>query len=261
MPAAAPPLPVDSARGRAAAARRRARARRRDGVVVVRRSTATATRCSTPPCTSSSAAWRTSCSAGSRTSRRCGSPSASSTMTPAAPRARVLRRLGLGVGRGRASRWCCSTGARHGRPERRRLLTVRGGYHGDTFGAMAVCDPDGGMHRAVHRRRWPSTSSPTARRTASARRSTPRGRSTSRRSSSATPHELAGVIVEPVVQGAGGMRFHAPACVRLLRELCDRHGLLLVARRDRHRLRPHGRAVRVRARRRRSPTSCASARR
>jgi len=41
-------------------------------------------------------------------------------------------------------------------------------------------------------------------------------------------HELAGVIVEPVVQGAGGMRFHSPGCVRLLRELCDRHDLLLV---------------------------------
>jgi adenosylmethionine---8-amino-7-oxononanoate aminotransferase len=41
--------------------------------------------------------------------------------------------------------------------------------------------------------------------------------------------ELAGVIVEPVVQGAGGMRFHHPACVSLLREVCDEHGLLLVA--------------------------------
>jgi adenosylmethionine-8-amino-7-oxononanoate aminotransferase len=41
--------------------------------------------------------------------------------------------------------------------------------------------------------------------------------------------ELAGVIVEPVAQGAGGMRFHSPACVRLLREVCDEHGLLLVA--------------------------------
>ena len=40
--------------------------------------------------------------------------------------------------------------------------------------------------------------------------------------------ELAGVIVEPVVQGAGGMRFHSPACVALMREICDEHGLLLV---------------------------------
>ncbi len=41
-------------------------------------------------------------------------------------------------------------------------------------------------------------------------------------------NELAAVIVEPVVQGAGGMRFHSPDCVALLRELCDEHGLLLV---------------------------------
>ncbi len=41
--------------------------------------------------------------------------------------------------------------------------------------------------------------------------------------------ELAGVIVEPIAQGAGGMRFHSPACVRLLREVCDEHGMLLVA--------------------------------
>lgn len=116
--------------------------------------------------------------------------------------------------------------ARGGRP-RPKVLTVRGGYHGDTFGAMAVCDPWGGMHAAfagvvaqhVFAPRppdgfdapldpaWAAAVEGLAERHAG---------------------ELAAVIAEPVVQGAGGMRFHSPACVRFLRELCDRHGLLLV---------------------------------
>ena len=114
-----------------------------------------------------------------------------------------------------------------GHPGRTRLLTVRGGYHGDTFGAMAVCDPVGGMHSMftgvlaehVFAERppdgfdaglddaWAEHVSELVARHA---------------------HELAAVIVEPVVQGAGGMRFHAPECVALLRRLCDEHGLLLV---------------------------------
>ncbi len=114
-----------------------------------------------------------------------------------------------------------------GRAGRRRLLTVRGGYHGDTFGAMALCDPVGGMHTlftgvlAEHvfaerppdgfdaglDERWAEHVSELV-----ARHS----------------DELAAIIVEPVVQGAGGMRFHSPQCVALLRRLCDEHGLLLV---------------------------------
>jgi adenosylmethionine---8-amino-7-oxononanoate aminotransferase len=114
-----------------------------------------------------------------------------------------------------------------GRPERTRLLTVRGGYHGDTFGAMAVCDPVGGMH---------SMFSDVLAKHVFAERP-PDGFDAGLDGDWAThvreliathAHELAGVIVEPVVQGAGGMRFHAPACVVLLRELCDEHGLLLV---------------------------------
>jgi adenosylmethionine---8-amino-7-oxononanoate aminotransferase len=114
-----------------------------------------------------------------------------------------------------------------GRPERTRLLTVRGGYHGDTFGAMAVCDPVGGMHSMftgvlaehVFAERPPD----------GFHAGLDDGWAAQVRELMAThAHELAGVIVEPVVQGAGGMRFHAPACVALLRELCDEHGLLLV---------------------------------
>jgi adenosylmethionine-8-amino-7-oxononanoate aminotransferase len=114
-----------------------------------------------------------------------------------------------------------------GRPRRTRLLTVRGGYHGDTLGAMAVCDPIGGMHGAfpgvlaehVFAERPPDGfDAPLDERWAKgvevlfARRA----------------GEVAAVIVEPVVQGAGGMRFHSPACVAFLRELCDEHSVLLV---------------------------------
>jgi adenosylmethionine---8-amino-7-oxononanoate aminotransferase len=114
-----------------------------------------------------------------------------------------------------------------GRPERSRLLTVKGGYHGDTFGAMAVCDPIGGMHHLfagvlpehVFAERPPDgfDAALDERWAAGVRELVARHAG-----------ELAAVIVEPVVQGAGGMRFHSPACVALLRELCDEHELLLV---------------------------------
>jgi adenosylmethionine---8-amino-7-oxononanoate aminotransferase len=114
-----------------------------------------------------------------------------------------------------------------GRSGRTRLLTVRGGYHGDTAGAMAVCDPIGGMHslfagvlaQHVFAPRPPDGFGA----------GLDDGWATSvRELALAHAHELAAVIVEPVVQGAGGMRFHAPECVALLREVCDEHGLLLV---------------------------------
>jgi adenosylmethionine-8-amino-7-oxononanoate aminotransferase len=114
-----------------------------------------------------------------------------------------------------------------GLPERRRLLTVRGGYHGDTFGAMAVCDPVGGMHTLftgtlaehVFADRPPAGfDAPLDHAYADALTTIVERHAA----------ELAAVIVEPVVQGAGGMHFYAPSIVRLLRELCDRHGLLLV---------------------------------
>jgi adenosylmethionine-8-amino-7-oxononanoate aminotransferase len=109
------------------------------------------------------------------------------------------------------------------RPGRRRLLALRGGYHGDTAGAMALCDPVDGMHHMFR--------STLAEHVFADRPS----RSLDDRTAAHleqlidTHHdELAGVIAEPVVQGAGGMWFYDPATVRLLRELCDRYGLLLV---------------------------------
>lgn len=110
------------------------------------------------------------------------------------------------------------------RPGRRRMLTVRGGYHGDTFAAMSVCDPVGGMHalfagalaEQVFADRPP-------RELDDAYAEHLRGLV------GRHADELAGVIVEPVVQGAGGMWFYDPAVLRLLRDLCDEHDLLLVA--------------------------------
>ncbi|MGH3384720.1 MAG: adenosylmethionine--8-amino-7-oxononanoate transaminase [Nocardioidaceae bacterium] len=113
-----------------------------------------------------------------------------------------------------------------GRPRRTRLLTVRGGYHGDTFGAMSVCDPVGGMHAMFTDVLMPQVFAPRP----------PAGLDAditdwaAQTVTLAEQHadELAAIIVEPVLQGAGGMRVYPPACLRLLRELADRHDLLLI---------------------------------
>ncbi len=115
-----------------------------------------------------------------------------------------------------------------GHPKRTRMLTVRGGYHGDTAGAMAVCDPIGGMHSMfagmlpehVFAERPPDGFHAGL---------DERWARHVRELAASHDAELAGVIVEPVVQGAGGMRFHSPECLGLLRRVCDEHRLLLVA--------------------------------
>jgi adenosylmethionine-8-amino-7-oxononanoate aminotransferase len=110
-----------------------------------------------------------------------------------------------------------------GRPERHRLGTWRGGYHGDTFHPMSVCDPVGGMH-ALWTGVLPAQvfAGPP-----------PAGRDPSYAAELAElvekhAGELAAVIVEPIVQGAGGMRFHHPDFLRVLREVTAAHGILLI---------------------------------
>jgi adenosylmethionine---8-amino-7-oxononanoate aminotransferase len=114
-----------------------------------------------------------------------------------------------------------------GMPSRHRLLTIRGGYHGDTFGAMAVCDPVTGMHHLFSHvlPQHVFAEAPHARTDAEW---TEADIADFRHKIEAHVHELAAVILEPVVQGAGGMRFYAPEFLRQVRQLCDAHGVLLI---------------------------------
>ena len=109
------------------------------------------------------------------------------------------------------------------RPEKRRLLTWRGGYHGDTFHPMSVCDPDGGMHSL-----WQGVLP--AQVFASPPPAAFEHDYVAHLAALVEGHadELAAVIVEPVVQGAGGMRFHDPRYLHVLRELTLAHDVLLI---------------------------------
>ncbi|WP_039975079.1 adenosylmethionine--8-amino-7-oxononanoate transaminase [Vibrio jasicida] len=117
----------------------------------------------------------------------------------------------------------------HAKGERRpKFLTLRHGYHGDTFAAMSVTDPDNSMH-SLYKGFLPEhifAESPTC------------GFWDEWKSEDLadfehkieTHHqELAAVILEPIVQGAGGMRIYHPEFLRGVRRLCDKHGLLLIA--------------------------------
>jgi adenosylmethionine---8-amino-7-oxononanoate aminotransferase len=114
-----------------------------------------------------------------------------------------------------------------GRQAKRRLLTWRGGYHGDTFMAMSVCDPEGGMHAmwdgVVARQVFAAAPPP-----GFAAGVDPAYASSLADLIEQHADSLAAVIVEPVIQGAGGMRFHDPGYLKVLREACTAHGVLLI---------------------------------
>ena len=115
-----------------------------------------------------------------------------------------------------------------GQGQRRKMATLRGGYHGDTLGAMSVCDPDTGMHQLF--------SDYVPLQIFADRPSIRYGEAWDdqaldgiRAMFEANDRELAAFILEPIVQGAGGMWFYAREYVQGIRELCDEFGVLLIA--------------------------------
>ena len=130
-----------------------------------------------------------------------------------------------------AAKMCLQYWRSVGRPGKRRLLTWRGGYHGDTFHPMSVCDPEGGMHQlwtGVLPRQLFADAPPDLGDAGFEAEPDPGYVAHLDELIGRHAAETAAVIVEPVVQGAGGMRFHSPALLRVLRRLCDEHGVLLV---------------------------------
>ncbi len=112
------------------------------------------------------------------------------------------------------------------RGRRTRLLTVRGGYHGDTFGAMSVCDPVDGMHQLFRGALAEQVFAP--RPPAGLEADISEWAYETAGLVERHSEELAAIIVEPVLQGAGGMHVYPPECLRVLRNLADAYGLLLV---------------------------------
>ncbi|QYK06687.1 adenosylmethionine--8-amino-7-oxononanoate transaminase [Shewanella zhangzhouensis] len=112
-------------------------------------------------------------------------------------------------------------------PQKHKLLTVLGGYHGDTFAAMSVCDPNSGMHgmfgHLVPKQIFA--------------KAPPAGFGHSVEESDLAElrtllqthhHEIAALIIEPIMQGAGGLRFHSPDYLKSIRTLCDEYKVLLI---------------------------------
>ena len=117
--------------------------------------------------------------------------------------------------------------AASGRTGKQKLLTIRQGYHGDTFGAMAVCDPVTGMH-SLFKDVLPGHYFADAPRVRFHEEWSDDDIESLKALAEHHHNEIAAVILEPVVQGAGGMWFYSPEYLNKVREICDRCDLLLI---------------------------------
>lgn len=114
-----------------------------------------------------------------------------------------------------------------GHNDKSKLLTIRSGYHGDTFAAMSVCDPVTGMHQIFKGVLFENYFAPAP--TCSFEAEWDENDISTFKTLLAQHHsQIAAVILEPVVQGAGGMRIYSPTYLRRVRELCDEYEILLI---------------------------------
>jgi len=113
------------------------------------------------------------------------------------------------------------------KPDKQRFLTIRSGYHGDTLGAMSVCDPDTGMHNLFSGvlAQQLFVDSPNCRFGEPCR---DQDIEALEQQLTEHRHRIAAVIMEPIVQGAGGMRFYSADYLQRVRALCDEQGVLLI---------------------------------
>ena len=114
------------------------------------------------------------------------------------------------------------------RSTKQQFASTHSGYYGDTWHAMSVCDPVAGMH-SLYGKQLPMQHFVAAPPLGFERALTADERNELTAFFDNNSDKLAGFIIEPIIQGAGGMRFYSPQYLRLLRQLCDEHDVLLIA--------------------------------
>lgn len=114
------------------------------------------------------------------------------------------------------------------RPKKCQFASTHSGYYGDTWHAMSVCDPINGMH-SLYGKQLPMQHFVAAPPTGFERNLSQSECEALTEFFVKNSDQLAGFIIEPIIQGAGGMRFYSPQYLQLLRQLCDEHEVLLIA--------------------------------